>query len=183
MLPRSAEKIRETIIRNSKLSINKEPLSKGHKGAIIGNLNEHLRGDNNRHLVLGWIFKSGDTEGISTKELSNSDWHALNYFIDSYKEGGEWKCAENFPVECGILLTRALKDYKGKKAKIRATGLYPDYMVEDAVNNLDGVVTAVGNEEKIENEKGGKLLKHQRKIASIRRRAKYAKINLKDVKF
>jgi hypothetical protein len=78
-----------------------------HRGAITGWLNRYLNGDENRVLVLRWLFGKHIQ---SSKDLSISQWFGLHCWIDPHKgETEQWETGPLFPVEASLVLTEAIR--------------------------------------------------------------------------
>jgi hypothetical protein len=82
--------------------------AKYHRGAVIGNLNKYLGGDDNRRLAVSWIF---DRPGIvSSKSLKEPEIYALHKWIDASKNDvGDWEVNPNFPTEAARVLTESIR--------------------------------------------------------------------------
>lgn len=119
------------------------PFNERKKGAITGRLNEHLGGDENRHIVLNWLF------GVSSsKELDDSQWDAVFTWIGFVKdESGSWEIDGRFPLECGLILTRALREQRDIFVENRLDGVEEENLLHQTVMYMDGVVVAVGDGE------------------------------------
>ena len=79
-------------------------LPKNLIGALVGNLNKAVGGDNNRYLVLGWLFadpKSTEFEPIRSEKMTPQMWHGIEKWIGSTKndETGKWEVHPAFREE------------------------------------------------------------------------------------
>jgi hypothetical protein len=73
-------------LRRDAYTIKGDDLKSGHKGAIIGSLNEAFGGDENRHLALAWLFDYNNDPPIvkkSSKTLTNGQWLALKEWLNA----------------------------------------------------------------------------------------------------
>jgi hypothetical protein len=85
-------------------------LSDGQKGAIIGEMNRILGGDQNRRVFLGWVFR-GLGKPLSTKLLKTSHWWALAKWVGLYHDDDGWRASPDFQREAVRVMDAALKSY------------------------------------------------------------------------
>jgi hypothetical protein len=119
-------------------------VTRGERGAIIGTLNRYLGDNENRKLVLAWLF-SPDQKYISTKTLDNGQWYALKLWIDWWQnpETTEWLPGETFPVEAMLILTEACKQHGLTPPAERDDQLVAPELVEQMAVYLGGVVSNI----------------------------------------
>lgn len=127
------------------------PLERGQKGLLTGTLNLYLNGDDNRYLVLGWLFNDAHNGApMSSKELDEGQWMALWQWIDPYKEDNQYAYAPTFPLESAIVLTVAIKHWEDVMLKVPLIDrgdIEPGEMLRTAVFYEGGVITAVLDED------------------------------------
>jgi hypothetical protein len=144
--PRDAYTVKRAILRDVDLYRDDLEFSQGHKGAMIGNLNEYLGGDAIRHIVLSWIF-CNDPEfmiPISSKELRDKQWYGLYRWIDSYQdENGEWHVAPNFPQEATWVATCAMLAYSKTNAVVRDELFDPPPEIAAKIVEMGGVIQKI----------------------------------------
>jgi len=145
MKARNANDVKERMITVSAHSGDRQPLERGQKGAIIGQFNRTLGGDDNRHLLCAWLF---DVRGkMSSKKLDDSQWYALWEWVGFYQdEMNEWQTDPRFSVEAMLCLTEAIKAYKLLPPDERDEELFTDEFVAQLVAFTGGVVTNVSDE-------------------------------------
>lgn len=90
----------------------------GKRGLVVSLLNTYCRGDDVRHILLGWIF--GDIHNLrpkSIKELSTGDIYALYTWINPEKDEAEgiWLPSLQFEDEIYVLVTEAVALHSGAK--------------------------------------------------------------------
>lgn len=146
--PRTAAEVRTDVLRDVQIFSSMQPLSKGRKGALVGHLNKALGSDDNRHLFLGYLFgRDGLLTPVSTKDLSESEWWAIEKFVGSFEVDGHWKTQQHFHAECFSVLTESIRAFNGLTAfppvgfEISAVSL-----VAQAVSQLGGKVTMLLDE-------------------------------------
>ena len=114
----------------------------GQRGAVVGVLNRICGGDENRHLLMGWLFsQSEDFFSVkSAKDLSNAQWSALYGWCDFRKdeERNVRLPRPDFVQECLACLTMAIRMYHRIRLKDRAGLPTPPELV--------GVATTLGGE-------------------------------------
>ena len=90
-------------------------LSTGVKGAIIGSMTKICRSDQNRRIVLGWLFDYDEPPLVekSTHKLTDGQWCALNYWID-FKD--RFQPSDKFETEL-VFVTMAALSAAGAKEK------------------------------------------------------------------
>lgn len=79
------------------------PMSSGKRGSLVGTLNKVLDGDENRHRVLAWIFNP-EAGLLSTKGLTNGEWHALWKWVAYYEDDDGWHTSPEFKTESKMIL-------------------------------------------------------------------------------
>jgi hypothetical protein len=146
-MDRSAEEIRSKLRRNALISRSEQPLSNGHKGAIIHALERAWGGAQMRHVVLGWLFAS-PFKPVHRKHIdavNDGIWHALAEWIDQAKVDDVWLVGDEFSRESLVVLNAALEAYSKLTNGERAAFLddTPPVLVQDIVGSLGGVVTVV----------------------------------------
>src|SRR4030042_2447058 len=118
----------------------------GQRGAVIGILNRICGGDENRRLLMGWLFApSKDMFSVmSTKSLTDAQWAALYGWCDFHKdeERNIWLPKDNFVHECLACLSSALGDYQPIKVKMRELVPTPPELVSIATS-LGGVISEI----------------------------------------
>lgn len=123
------------------------PLSKGQQGLITGTLNRYLNGDDNRYLVLGWLFNDKHNNvPIRSADLSDDDWLGLWNWLDPMKEESQWAFSPTFPLEAALVLTEALRSAQNRILELPPVEREID-VLRAAVTQIGGVVTAVLNDE------------------------------------
>jgi len=123
------------------------PLTKGHKGSIIGNLNKYMGGDLRRQLALYWLFDREEWQGRmemkSSKTLTEGQWQALNRWIDASHEPvrDEWLISQRFITEAKAVADVAEAQYYADNA-VQLDPLFDEYpeAVKEAMK-LGGVIT------------------------------------------
>lgn len=89
--------------------------TQGQRGAVIGIINRIAGGDDNRRLLLGWLFAKDDEvfNRISTKTLDDAQWASLYAWCDFSKDEEQmiWKPKDTFKQECLACLSSAMDDY------------------------------------------------------------------------
>lgn len=117
-------------------------LSTGVKGAIIGAMTKICKSDQNRRIVLGWLFDYDEPPLVekSTHKLTDGQWCALNYWVD-FKD--KFEPSDQFQTELAFVTLAALsaadateKDYQKVKG---------DSMSTEAVT-LGGVVKEINDD-------------------------------------
>lgn len=76
-----------------------EPLTKGAKGALIGHLNGLAGSDAMRRMILFVWFREqegDDLDGLSTKELTEGEWAAVQDVADPFEYEGTWMVTGTF---------------------------------------------------------------------------------------
>lgn len=144
MLARKANDLKEMMRGISKYG--GVGVADGAKGALIGYMNEYFGGDDQRHIVLAWLFGSEDKLKMSTKELTDGQWYALSWWVDSRQDDGVWDVGPVFAVESGLVLTEALKRYHGRDRE-QAQDNPSVGLIETAVGDLGGTVVMVGDDQ------------------------------------
>jgi hypothetical protein len=104
--------------------------SPGAKGRIIGEFNKAMNDgntpvteqDRRRHLVIAWVLledsASFESDGISTKDLSDPEWLALSRWFSTPGDDGGWRPRESFKTEARWVLNRAEIDAALTKQEI-----------------------------------------------------------------
>jgi hypothetical protein len=117
----------------------------GQRGAVIGIINKIAGGDDNRKLMLGWLFaKEGDLfDKVSTKTLSDEQWAALYAWCDFRKDEEKiiWLPKDTFSQECLACLSAAMDDYFKVRYSERGDLPEPPEIVAELVHDLGGEVT------------------------------------------
>jgi len=109
------------------------------KGAMIGALTKYTGSDDNRHLVLHWLF--GVT---SSKQLDDWMWAGIYTWIGWHKdENGEWQVSDTFKIELALVLTIAIRDYY--KTKDHPIERDKESLVDTLVVDLDGYISTVND--------------------------------------
>jgi hypothetical protein len=130
---RNALKVRHDLMGHSRNG--GETFSTGHKGAIIGSLNDAFGSDWNRRIALSWLFKTVPDENFSTKYMTDGEWYALNRWIGSWHEEDGWHVSRSFYVEANAVVRFALKEYAAS-----TFGVGPNGVVANGAS-LDGYKT------------------------------------------
>lgn len=119
----------------------------GQRGAVIGIINKIAGGDDNRKLLLGWLFaKEGELfDKVSTKSLSDEQWAALYAWCDFRKDEDRvvWIPKESFSQECLACLSAAMDDYFKVRYSDRGELPEPPDIVAEMVS-LGGEITDTG---------------------------------------
>lgn len=91
------------------------PLSKGRHGAIVGILNTICKSTQARYEVLMWCFpgKWPSLRDVSTKDLTDDEWFALNSWVNPHKVGKSWVGRPGLEQEVG----EVWMDYKLHREK------------------------------------------------------------------
>ncbi len=126
---RSPQQIKEKCRQDEKIVVI---LSKGQQGALIGTLQKHLGGKDNRQLVCGWLFL-GMTFPLSSKKLTPGQWNALWQWVDFQDIDDEkWKPQPAFQLEAGLVLTEVIRSKKSVEG-----------VVDVAVKEYDAIITRI----------------------------------------
>ena len=149
---RDVYQLRTDMLRTTGEWKDKDPLSKGHKGALIGHLNKAMGGDLRRQLALSFLFswEEGDSplEPMSTHNLSEGQWHAIRMWVDAWNEPekDEWLPAERFVQEAKILADYAEHYYYSENV-VELDPMFDDYpeTVKDAMK-LGGEIVEESDE-------------------------------------
>jgi hypothetical protein len=120
----------------------------GQRGAVIGIINKITGGDDNRKLLLGWLF-AGEGElfdKVSTKTLLDEQWAALYAWCDFRKDEDRviWIPKETFAQECLACLSAAMDDYFKVRYSERDGLPSPPDIIADMVE-LGGEITQTIN--------------------------------------
>lgn len=119
----------------------------GQRGAVIGIINRIAGGDDNRKLMLGWLFaREGELfDKVSTKALSDEQWAALYAWCDFRKDEERviWMPKDTFATECLAVLSAAMDDYFKVRYTDRGDLPEPPEIVAVAVS-LEGEITTTG---------------------------------------
>lgn len=145
MIARNPEQVKLDLQQDAGLGAERS-LTKGERGAIIGQLNKTLGGDANRRLTLAWLFsKQGE---LSTKELDDDRWWALWKWVGFWQDdSGGWNTYPEFPVEAWLCFTEACKAQGLAKPSQKDKTLADDQsLVIQATAFLGGVVTNIDNQ-------------------------------------
>jgi hypothetical protein len=124
--------------------------TKGQRGAVIGIINKIVGGDENRHLLMGWMF-APDMEHfniISTKTLNDAQWAALYGWIDFRKDEDHnvWLPQPEFVNECLACMSEAMRAYQRVK--------YGDQHLLPEPPELVAIATQLGGEiESVDNNR------------------------------
>jgi len=89
-------------------------ITKNVRGAITGWLNQHMAGDTNRRLSLGWLFLPVESKlrEIHARELGDGHWYALYQWIGFWKDAdNEWNSNEEFPTEAALVVGTAMYEF------------------------------------------------------------------------
>ena len=116
----------------------------GQRGAVIGVINKIAGGDDNRKLMLGWLFAKEDLfDRISTKTLTDEQWAALYAWCDFRKDEDRiiWMPKDTFSQECLACLSAAMDDYFKVRYSERGDLPEPPEIVAELVHDLGGEVT------------------------------------------
>lgn len=134
---RTPDEVREQIITDM-FAWDGNPVTDGSRGAITGRLNKYLGSDQNRYIVLNWLF------GVTTsKKLDDSQWSALYKWIGFFQVEGQWEIDGRFPLECGLVLTRALREQGEKPVDERMDEVDEENLLHQTILFMEGVNTAV----------------------------------------
>lgn len=139
-----AENIRINVLRAVEIAGTNEVHipTKGQRGAVVGVLNRICGGDDNRHLLMGWIFAPTGTtfSPKSAKTLSEEQWGALYGWCDFRKdeERNLWVPKPEFVQECLSCLTAAMRDFQ--RIRLEQRELLPQ------PPDLVSITTAIGGE-------------------------------------
>lgn len=102
-------------------------LSKGTRGALVGELNRAVGGDTNRRIVLAWLFRAGVGE-LSTLAMTVSEWYALWRWEDMHAdEIGHFHPQPSFYPEAFAALREAMR-----ARAVKVFGVDYDGMVAEA---------------------------------------------------
>lgn len=73
-------------------------ISEGAKGALTGWLNKLAGEDSMRRLILYTWFRQQDDEieSISSKDLTEGEWYAINELANQFKYEGQWLVSAKF---------------------------------------------------------------------------------------
>lgn len=146
-----AIKIRENVLRAVRVAETNEVHipTQGQRGAIVGVLNRVCGGDDNRHLLMGWMFAENiETFSVkSTKNLSDAQWSALYGWCDFRKdeERNLWLPRPEFIQECLSCLSAAMRAYQNMHMRNRSDLPVPPEIVSIAttlggeIREVDGV--------------------------------------------
>ncbi len=122
--------------------------TRGQRGAVIGILNRVAGGDDNRKLLLGWLFAGeGDIfDRVSTKSLNDEQWASLYAWCDFRKDEDHilWIPKSTFSQECLACLSAAMDDYFDLKYLEREGLPEPPDIVATAVEIGQGEITFTG---------------------------------------
>lgn len=119
----------------------------GQRGAVIGIMNKISGGDDNRKLILGWLFAEGELfDKVSTKSLTDEQWAALYAWCDFRKDEDRiiWIPKESFSQECLACLSAAMDDYFKVRYSDRGELPSPPDIVADMVQ-MGGEITYTEN--------------------------------------
>jgi len=140
----------------------------GQKGAMIGVMNRVCGDDENRRLLLGWLFAPSKDffSLISTKSLSDAQWAALYGWCNFQKDEDRnvWLPQERFVPECMACLTEAMRAYHRIKLQ------YKEFL--PAPPEIVSVATTLGGEIKDTGVKGAGIrigdehMQHNKPLAS-----------------
>lgn len=120
-------------------------MTRGTAGAIVGALNKVLSSDDDRYMVLGWLF-SDDGKPMSSKLLDDGHWYALYKWVDFWKDEDEnrWSPGADFSNDVLAVYSAAVrKVYDDGTEAQEANGRDPHDVVDNAVGALGGKVTAI----------------------------------------
>lgn len=184
---KTAQQIKERILKISNDENYPLPdnVANVHKGATIGWLNKYLGGDENRRLVLAWLF--GKTVPVSSKDLTDRQLIAIADWLGLHKDDVIWETQPCFAAESSLVLSEAMRWYKtlppGNAAMFE--GSKPPSMIYDVVAFCNGTITAMTDEHGVPlfNEdvsfqpdsfpKNEKELKHNPVIENSRKEIKF----------
>lgn len=172
MKARNANVVKEHMITVAANSSGRVPLPQGKKGALIGLFNKTLGGDDNRKLLLAWLF---DVRGkMSSKKLDDDQWHAIWEWAGFYQdEVGEWQTDPRFSVEAMLCLTEAVKTYKLLPPDERDEELFTNEFVAQLTAFLGGVITNVSDDSGNFNEHRAELDLPEPETKSVAKRYDY----------
>src|SRR3990172_4031909 len=123
-MARGALHVRAELAANARIFGQNAPeYSSGRKGAIIGRLNEALGSDENRRIVLSWLFRGVPLSSFSTKELSRGAWFALDGWIGSWHDDSGWHVRPDFMVEAMFVVRQAVRDYAAMMFRVDPNGV------------------------------------------------------------
>lgn len=119
----------------------------GQRGAVIGIISKLSGGDDNRRLLLGWLFANeGETfNKVSTKTLNDAQWAALYAWCDFRKDEEQlvWKPKDSFTKECLACLSAAMDDFFNVQYSEQTDLPQPPEIVAVAAS-LGGEITYTG---------------------------------------
>lgn len=121
------------------------PISKGQKGLIINLIEDWLKSEDYRHLVMGWMIAENDEkfQPISTKDIKDDSWwFAFWTWLEPLKEERFWTVRLGFYNELSTVFAKASDDF--------SHALNREERGKSGVDPLDPVLYASG-------ELGGKL--------------------------
>lgn len=121
-------------------------ITKGALGAVVGALNKAVGGDENRYIVLGWLFGSPPFYSMSSKELGDEQWYALYKWVGYWKneDDNEWRTADDFESEALAVYSAAIRKlYNAGVEEQERAGRDPLSLVDNAVGELGGKVTMI----------------------------------------
>ena len=151
-MTREPHTVRASLQRDA-LLLDGDDLTAGHKGAIIGVLNEHAGGDDARRIMASWVFDwtpEKRVEQKSSKTWTEGQWRALAKWIDAYQheETEEWLISESFKVEVKVVTRVACAFYDYARVCVVDELIDDDLppMVREAII-LGGVIKEVKDDE------------------------------------
>lgn len=107
------------------------PITPKTRGAIVGTLNNMLKSNTVRRVVLGYLFKGGKV--MSSKELSDGQLSALSEWIGWYKneDTDGWEISPGFVVDVnlGDLVDESLAKFA------KENNMDPDGMAVEAIKS------------------------------------------------
>lgn len=157
---RNAFQVREFLRSQMTMTAPGMLLTKGAKGAVIGMLNKYLFGDNNRKLVLGWLFGDKDKLApLSTKALTEDQWLRISDWVGMWHdiETDQWYPSGEFQREAGAVLTETIKVYNALTNSERDKLPPIDPQMQAAVD-VGGVISNANSTEAIETPTFDKLI-------------------------
>ena len=129
--------IRAKIRRDSVTLKGAQPTA-GGKGAVTNLLNNLCGGNDQRKILLSWLFVYNDVPPlvpISSKQLSGGQWYALTIWIGANPDDN-WEPSEDFRVECEIARKAAMSAFSARLEDYDIVD--PDDLVTKAAIGLGG---------------------------------------------
>lgn len=105
---RPAQMIVKALVKDAQLYTGTMDDLPFHKGALVGQMNKCMNGDDNRHLVLDYVYHVS-----SSSQLTAGQWFALGRWVDAQKNDltGKWEVSERFDIEALLIVAEARRAY------------------------------------------------------------------------